>query len=122
MSDLDDLRARRQYVEAALAYTGGTHTYQDVEDMVVQGRLQVWPAPHAAVITEILEHPQQKTLHVFLAAGSMSEIAVMEPIVLEWAREQGCTQASMLGRKGWGRTFLTKVGWQPSLVLFTKLI
>src|SRR3546814_5288752 len=58
---------------AALSFSGGTHTYDDVVEGVNTGRYVFWPGPNSAVITEIIEYPRQRTLHFFLAGGNRSE-------------------------------------------------
>ncbi len=119
---VDDIWAYRTHIEAALAYAGQTHTFEDILEQVRQGSLQFWPAPASVVITEIIEHPRQRTLHFFLAGGNMQELEAMEAPLVEWGRAHGCTTVSMLARRGWERTFLKKTGWKPSLVLFGKPI
>lgn len=114
------LEQARPHIEAALGYSTGTHTFGDVVRMVDEGRLQFWPGPHSAIVTEIIEYPQQRTLHYFLAGGNLAEIERMLPEIEAWGRAQGCTAASLTGRKGWERTFLKREGWTSSLVVMTK--
>ena len=95
-----DLEGARPHIEAALSYSGGTHTFEDVVAGVSAGRLQFWPGPNSAVITEIQEYPQKRTLHFFLAGGNLAELEVMLPMISEWGREQGCTAMSLTGRRG----------------------
>lgn len=111
---------RQAEIEAALEYAGGTHTFADIEAMVEKGSLQFWPGPHSAVITEILQTPQKRILNFFLAGGRLDELQQMYPSLLEWGREQGCSQASFTGRRGWERTFLTGDGWRPTLQVYEK--
>jgi hypothetical protein len=44
----------------------------------------------------------------------------MYPIVEAWSKEQGCSAAQLLGRKGWMRTFLHTEGWAQPLVFMIK--
>ena len=118
---IGDISAHKCYIEAALEYADGSHTFQDVSDAVAAGRMQFWPGPASAVITEILESPRQRSLNIFLAGGNLAEIEVMAPTILDWGRRQGCTKAIFLGRPGWERTFLMRTGWAPAkLVVFEK--
>ena len=117
MITLEDARVR---LEAALVYSGGTHTVDDVMGMVEDGRLQFWPGPHSVVITEIIEYPQRRVLNFFLAGGHLAELEAMLPGIEAWGRTQGCTEASLSGRKGWVRSFLAHEGWHESLVVMTK--
>ena len=114
---LDDARP---HIEAALQYSGGTHTFEDIREMVSTGRLQFWPGPHSAIVTEIIEYPRQRTLHYFLAGGQMAELRAMLPEIDAWGRAQGCTSASLAGRPGWSRSFLQHEGWSSHLVVMMK--
>jgi hypothetical protein len=116
-----DLGAHRSQIEAALAYAGGTHTFEDIQAGVEAGSLQYWPGPRSVVITEIIQYPRSRALNFFLAGGELPELEAMYPLIEEWGRAQGCTVAVMSGRKGWERSFLTrKEGWEPKLVVFEK--
>jgi hypothetical protein len=116
-----DISARRSYIEAALEYADGSHSFQDICDAVAAGKMQFWPGPASAVITEILESPRQRSLNFFLAGGNLAELEMMTPTILEWGRRQGCIRATFYGRPGWERTFLTRTGWAPArMVVFEK--
>jgi hypothetical protein len=113
-----DLVHYRALIESALVHTGGTHTFEDVAALVASGDMRCWPAPHSIILTEIITYPRKRIGHVFLAAGNLAEIEAMTPVIIAWSKTQGCVGAQMWGRKGWERTFLTRTGWTPSLVLF----
>jgi hypothetical protein len=118
-----DISAYRHYIEAALEYADGSHTFDDIVDAVSAGKMQFWPGPASAVITEVLESPRQRSLNFFLAGGNLAELEAMTPTILEWGRRQGCTKAIFAGRPGWERTFLTRTGWAPAkLVVFERSI
>jgi hypothetical protein len=113
-----DIFAHRRYIEEALQYSGGTHLFEDIVAGVAAGTLQFWPGRSSAVVTEILDTPRKKILHFFLAGGTLSELETMLPSILDWGKAQGCTKTTLVGRKGWERTFITRQGWKPTLVLF----
>ena len=116
-----DLAGARPLLEAALSYGGGTHSYEDVVAMIDRKEAIFWPGPNSVIVTQIQEHPQTRTLHFFLAGGNSAELEVMVPGILAWAKaERGCTAATMTGRKGWERSFLTRRGWKTTLVVMTK--
>lgn len=117
----DELLRCRGWIEAALEYSGGTHTFKDVVDGIASGRMQLWPARNSCVVTEIVVYPQKKVLNVFLGGGELEELAGMHGDVIKWARAQGCTAVSISGRKGWERAF-RRYGWQPLHVTLTKEI
>lgn len=108
----------RPLLEAALTYAGGSHTLADVERMIADGEAQFWPGVHSCIVTEIAVEPQRKVLHFFLVAGNLTEVEAMEPLILRWGAEKGCTLARCVGRRGWERTFMTaKSGWKNTNVI-----
>lgn len=109
MSELERCRA---WIEAALEYSGGTHSFDDIVAGLVSGKMQLWPAPDACAVTEILVYPQRKILNVFLAGGKMETLVDMQKDVLSWALAQGCDALMLSGRSGWTRA-LAKHGWTP---------
>lgn len=116
-----ELADRRDQIEAALQYADGSHRFEDIVAAVEAGRMQFWPGPGSAIITEILETPGYKSVNFFLAGGELPELERMTPVVLEWAKAEGCTKAIFAGRPGWERTFLTRTGWEKSkLVVLEK--
>jgi hypothetical protein len=118
-----DISASRAYIEGALAYTQGSHTFEDVADAVAAGQMQAWVGATSVIITEIIEYPRYRVLNFFLAGGNRPELEQMYPEVEAFGRRMGCDRAGMLARKGWERTFLTqKEGWAPTLVAFEKIL
>jgi tRNA A37 threonylcarbamoyladenosine synthetase subunit TsaC/SUA5/YrdC len=89
--------------------------------MVAAGHAQFWPGPESLIVTETIAYPRRKHLHFFLAAGVRRELQAMTPYILDEGRSQGCTKATLIGRKGWQRTFLRDTGWTVSdLVLMER--
>jgi hypothetical protein len=116
-----DLERFRDYIEEALDHADGSHSFEDVKAAVDEGQLFFWSGPNSVIITEIIEYPQYKTLHFFIAGGKLAELEAMYPLVEEWGRTQGCDRATLAGRKGWERSFLTqRENWLPKLVVYEK--
>ena len=111
--------ANRPHIEAALEYSGGTHEFEDVKQAILEGRMQLWPAPNSCAVTEIAEYARKKVINVFLAAGEMDEVLAGFDSVAEWARRQGCHSMTISGRKGWTRV-LDKSGFKPLFVVMEK--
>jgi hypothetical protein len=120
MSDIDHLERLRHHVEAALEYSGGTHHFEDVLEMVKQNKLQVWPATESIVLTEIIVYPRLKNLHYFLAGGDLDELSRMRPMIESWGKSIGCTRVSLAGRRGWANTFLKDEGYSPQWTVLAK--
>jgi hypothetical protein len=114
------LEGARPFLEKALVYTGGTHSFDDICAGVATGQFVFWPGINSAVITEVIEYPQKRTLQYFLAGGNLAELEAMYPVVEAYGRKMGCTLASTSGRPGWERTFLKREGWKPITVMMTK--
>ena len=116
-----DFDRHRKHIAAALEYAGGTHTLEDVRASVLDGSLQIWPGVHSVILTQVLQQPRKRVLHVFLAGGDLAEIKQLVPTLYEFGRAVGCSTISLLGRKGWERTFLTKAdGWTAPLTYMEK--
>ena len=120
MSDQEQLDRLRHHVEAALEYSGGTHNFDDVAEMVEQNRLQLWPAKDSVVLTEIVVYPRLKNLHYFLAGGDLDELSRMRPLIESWGKSIGCTRVTLAGRRGWAKTFLKDEGYSPQWSVMAK--
>ena len=97
----NELSRCKPWVEAALEYAGGTHTFKDIVDGILERRFQFWPAEKGCAVTELIQMPQKKILHIFLAGGEMQQIVDMDDSAVEFAKGQGCTMVTIAGRKGW---------------------
>jgi hypothetical protein len=117
--DMVDLDAYREWIEAALEYSGGTHSFDDIAAGIASGHMQIWPTKKACAVTEIVVYPQKKVLHVFLAAGDLDQITDAIGAVEGWGKAQGCESLTMNGRFGWQRV-LNKRGWSPTMVIMER--
>jgi hypothetical protein len=106
----------RPWIEAALEYSGGTHTFDDVVDGITSGRMQFWPAPRGCAVTELVRFPRKMTLNCFLAGGEMDQILDMFEDARNWGRQQGCTAFTLAGRAGWQRVLKSR-GFSPTMVV-----
>ena len=114
-----DLNDYRKWIEDALAYSGGTHTFDDIAKGIKTGHMQLWPTEKACAVTEIVVYPQKKVLHVFLAAGDLGQITDAIDAVAAWGIQQGCESLTMNGRHGWKRV-LDKKGWKPVMTVMER--
>ncbi len=111
-----NIHGYREPIERALAYSGGTHTFNDVVKMVRDHRAQLWTNRDSAAVTEILFYPQKRVLHCFLAGGKLADILEMMPYAAQWGQASGCTGFTVAGRKGWSRV-LSRHGWRPKFTV-----
>jgi len=109
----------RIWISQALS-TQDTHALEDVEKMIEDGYAKLWEGEHSAAVTEIIQYPRLKSLHLWLCGGDMEEITeVMLPKAEKYAREQGCTKLTTGGRKGWDRV-MSKHGFTPVASICAK--
>jgi len=120
-STFADIEQYREVIGRAIALSG-THSFEDVQQGIERGEFQLWPGNESAVVTQVQDYPQKRALCVFAAGGTLAELATMWPLIREWAKQQGCKNAFLVGRAGWARSFLRAEGWTPSaLVMETAL-
>ena len=115
----DTLKKCKQWIEDALAYCDGTHTWEDILKGISSGAMQLWPAPRGCIVTEIVVYPKKKVINIFLAGGELDQILDMDSDVGRWAKHQGCTGATMTGRVGWKKP-LNPLGWKIMHTQFAK--
>jgi hypothetical protein len=120
MDQFSELNRCRQWVEDALEYSGGTHSFDDIAAGVLAKKFQLWPNHNSAVVTEIVVYPNTKNLHFFLAGGNLDELKMMRPHIEAWGKSIGCTRVTLAGRKGWERTFLKDEGYEPQWFVLSK--
>lgn len=116
---MTELERCRPWIEAALAYSGATHTFADIVAGVTSGHMQLWSGPKGCAVTQIVVYPQKKTLHIFLAGGEMEQLLDMAESAEAWGRSQGCAAMTLSGRLGWQRA-LRGHGWETQLVQMEK--
>lgn len=116
---MGELDTHRPLIESALALAGGTHSFADIEQGVRESRYQFWPGVKSVIVTEVVQFPQKKVIHCFLAAGEMEEINNMRTWLENWARMIGVSRVTICGRKGWERV-LAGAGYEPTAVWLEK--
>jgi len=114
---LDIMERFRPELEAAMDHNGGTHTFDDLTLMVLQGRLRLWSTKNSVALTEIVEYPRQKHYHVFAAGGDLTEMLDTIPQLEQAARDAGCCKLTLSGRRGWA-----KVGWTEQFTTCVRSI
>ena len=114
MLSAEEKRARLQ---KALDYGGGTHTLQDVIDLVKTGKAQFWENGDGSIVTEIYQYPRLKAISFWLMSGTIPDCMALEDDILTWAKTEGCTMAISTGRKGW-LYHARKTGWRARPHMF----
>lgn len=118
---MSELERCRVWIEAALEHSGGSHTFDDVAELIREGKAQLWPAPRGCAVTEIVVYPRKRVLHIFLAGGELSQLRDMFSDAAEWAKAQGCEAMSLSGRVGWARA-MAPDGWMTQAVVMERTL
>ena len=105
-------------IEKALAHGGNTHSWDDVRHGLIEGEFQIFYNAGGVCITEIVQSPRIRTLHVFVAAGLKDAVLALQPDLVAFGLSQGCSRITAVGRFGWGK-ILPKLGWKKAHVAMT---
>lgn len=103
----------------ALEHGGGTHSLNDVLAQIEKGDAQLWQNEGGVIVTEMKDTPNKRVVHFWLAAGELESVVALSKDVLAWAKEKGCEQATLAGRRGWERV-LASEGWAPMLTVMSR--
>lgn len=104
--------------DKALARAGHTHTREDIASGIKDGRYIYLGDDACCIVLEIVQFPQCRKLHVFLAAGDLDRILdAYLPKMVEIARDSGCSSITNISRKGFLR-HLPRYGFRAKSVAF----
>jgi hypothetical protein len=76
-------------------------TLEEVQNLVVQGEMQVWEKNNSIALTGIEQHKDGDVLVILLAGGSLKELQETEKEIEQFAINQNCKRIYINGRKGW---------------------
>jgi hypothetical protein len=116
---LDEFERLAHHIDAALAYSGDTHSSLDVLDAIKNGKAQFFPLENSVIVTEIVDYPKKSVCRIWLAGGDMGELIKAEKELVKWARDHGCSGMEIIGRKGWERQLKD---YSPASTVLTKEI
>ncbi len=95
----------KPWIEAALEHCRGTHTMEDIEAGIACGEYKFFCSAKSAVVARLIQYPRKKALNYFLVGGDLEDLKKnIEPYTTAWAKQQGCTIVTLVGRDGWIRT------------------
>jgi hypothetical protein len=103
------------WISAALNHGDAalTHGISDVRLLCVAGQARFFPGRNCAGVFEIYTFPRLKRLHLWLVGGDMDELLnEILPLAIQWGIEEGCSQVTTAGRKGWTRVMAAH-GFEP---------
>lgn len=97
----------------AIFMTDGRHTAVTTRRAILDDRFQLWcgfkdsamKECTFAVVTEILSYPTgiQEISILFAAGDILPDNVSILGLIEAWAISVGCTEAQLIGRKGWAR-------------------
>jgi len=118
---LEAMLPYRKMLVEALNHSGGSHTFQNIVDAVQQEVMQFWPMERSCLVTEDINYPNLKTLHIFLAGGDLQEIKSIDNTLEFLCQEIGADYISLSGRRGWIKA-LADIGYELSHVTLAKKV
>lgn len=107
------------HLAAALALDGAGFTIYNLLDAIIDGEVQLWVGEHSAMATHLRDYPSGRCCVIWLAGGNLDEILAADPIIAAYAREKGCVQVELHGRRGWEKT-LRPLGYEFQHVMVLK--
>lgn len=110
------------WLEAAMQTTRDDRTLDDIFYDVCRGTMQFWPGRESAVVTQLLDHPNgRRECNILLAGGTLGELELMLVEIERFAKANTATVMTVLGRRGWERSFLTRdAGYEPVATFYRK--
>ena len=107
----------RKWIVDALRYAHNSHTYEQVIDIVKRGDAQLWAFRDSAIVTEIIDYPQRRTLRFWLAGGNLKTLLEVEPKIRKWSILYRCEAVEIIGRKGWEKVMKD---YEPTAIVLVK--
>ena len=107
----------RKWIIDALRYAHNSHTYEQVIEIVKRGDAQLWALRDSAIVTEIIDYPQRRTLRFWLAGGNMKTLLEVEPKIRKWSILYRCEAVEIIGRKGWEKVMKD---YEPTAIVLVK--
>lgn len=115
----DDVNRCKKWIVDALEYAHNSHSFEQVIDIVKRGDAQFWAFSDSAIVTEIIEYPQRRTLRFWLAGGNLKTLLDVEPKIRKWSILYRCEAVEIIGRKGWEKVLK---GYEPTAIVLVKEI
>lgn len=105
-------------VKKALSRAGETHTWEDVVALLKAGHAQIFWNDHGVWITEVIQSPRVRYLHVWIVAGELPGVMDLQPKVLEHAKSENCKTVMASARFGW-KHVARQHGWKEKAMVIT---
>jgi len=106
-------------IEPAVKYQQ-SYTIDDIEDKIRHGFFHLWPGKNSAMITELVNLPQERVYNLLFAGGKYDEIEGIIEQIEVFARAIGCSKLMGGGRPGWHRK-IKHLGFKRDFILTKTL-
>jgi hypothetical protein len=73
--------------------------------LLQSNQAQLWPGERCALVTQLINTPEGRCLHVWLGGGDLKSLLDLRAGIEAWGRVQGAEFATIDGRRGWDRLF-----------------
>ena len=104
-------------IESALKREG-CFSVDDIQERLHWKQAQAWSSGGSVAVTEVLNHPLQRVLNLWLIGGDLETILNHETDVMEWAKKVGCQSAQMSGRVGWEK--VVPENWEKHSIIMKR--
>jgi hypothetical protein len=106
-------------IKKALAIDG-THTWEDVREMLVIGAAQIFWNEHGCWITQMAVFPRKRVLNVWIVAGELPEVMELQKQVERYALTMSCDAITVTSaRFGW-KHIAKEHGWEEHGMMLYK--
>ncbi len=98
-----NLPGRSEYWIQRALDRGSNYTIEDIVKGIESGAMHLLHREDAAVVFAVQEDTTRFALILVFSCQDMSKWLHYMPDIHEWAREQGCEEMRIHGRKGWSK-------------------
>jgi hypothetical protein len=113
---LDNQERLLTRLRKALRVGGNTHELEDVLFGLETGKMQAFWNDGAIVVTEIVQAPARRYLHVFLSAGEKDSVLALDEKLKAFAKDKGCEFGRAFVRPGFEKALQAK-GWKRKMIV-----
>lgn len=105
--------------EEMLELQGGLYTFEDVLELINEGKFQSFVTNDTWLVTQVHQFPRKKVVDVVFVIGDMKDLPELEAQMLAFKDSIGADYLSATGRLGWKKNTLP--GWKAVSMNFLKV-
>ncbi len=80
------------------------HTKDSLWNVIARGHARLWLGDRSAAVTSTWTYPSGlRVANAWIAGGDLDELRKWEEPMVQWAKDNSCTQARLYGRRGFVR-------------------